>query len=445
MEWVCSTTTFRGHHFECVHFDASPDAHDSSGSLKTFDVQDFRDDVLALVDGVEKADRRRKKGLVDDDNDDTDDERRRRLCRVFEDSVGDGNQKDGLAPVEEKAAETSESPPLMEEEEFIIVDDPDHSPCKLKMDAEQPHMEHKLRAKDKIAMRQAVARSKSDQVVCKDEVVQAVQDSRHVDQRELLSVNFECVRSRVAALPNDFDAIESEIGAVLWRDAADFFLTFLEKYRSSWADTKILELGAGCGYVGLALAADGAEAVITDLDEFVPHMQVNKFLNMEKGAECRRWDSLVQVAACDWATGTIPPGDFDYVICCEVLYACRDVWPGLKQCLVQATHRSSFREILLIINLRVGHKDIDDFLALAADELVAEKIYDNYSENREAMLEQRREELGLVDSKSKTRRAKNAKKQTLTQKQKETGSTETGKSLTEFGLEIYSLQRRRQS
>merc|ERR1712008_464399 len=219
-----------------------------------------------------------------------------------------------------------------------------------------------------------------------------------------------------------------------------------EKYRTSWADTKIVELGAGCGYVGLALAADGAEAVITDLDEFVPHMRVNKFVNMETGdEESKRWDSLVKVAACDWANATLPHGDFDYVICCEVLYACRDVWPGLKQCLVQATHRSSFKEILLIINLRVGHKDIDDFLVLVADELVAEKIYDNYSENREDMLERRCEELGLVNKRSKTRRAKSAKKEVPNPKQKETGSTSEAKSLTEFGLEIYSLQRNRHS
>ena len=58
------------------------------------------------------------------------------------------------------------------------------------------------------------------------------------------------------------DALEDatgEIGAVLWSEAAIACLQHLQDIKKSYAGCKVLELGAGCGFVGLALAADGAK------------------------------------------------------------------------------------------------------------------------------------------------------------------------------------------
>ncbi len=60
------------------------------------------------------------------------------------------------------------------------------------------------------------------------------------------------------------DALEEaagEIGAVLWSEAAVACLQHLQDIRKSYAGCNVLELGAGCGFVGLALSADGAKVI----------------------------------------------------------------------------------------------------------------------------------------------------------------------------------------
>lgn len=59
------------------------------------------------------------------------------------------------------------------------------------------------------------------------------------------------------------EVAEGEIGAVLWSEAAEACLQCLQDGAKSYSGRKVLELGAGCGYVGLALACDGAEVSTT--------------------------------------------------------------------------------------------------------------------------------------------------------------------------------------
>jgi hypothetical protein len=45
--------------------------------------------------------------------------------------------------------------------------------------------------------------------------------------------------------------------------------------KDHWSGKRVLEVGAGCGLVGLALALQGADVVLTDRKEVVPTLQEN--------------------------------------------------------------------------------------------------------------------------------------------------------------------------
>eukprot|EP00397_Hematodinium_sp_SG-2012_P036948 GEMP01039957.1.p1 GENE.GEMP01039957.1~~GEMP01039957.1.p1 ORF type:complete len:235 (+),score=27.90 GEMP01039957.1:264-968(+) len=158
--------------------------------------------------------------------------------------------------------------------------------------------------------------------------------------------------------PVEWDNSSGEIGAVLWKDAMVWFLRYLADYKpEGWKRKKVLELGAGCGVVGLALAADGAHVYLTDVECLTPMLEENVKANPYN---CK-------AETCDWLLEKAPDDDFHIVIMAEVLYGDRCVWPGLKQVLLDASSHSAFEEALLAVNLRVGRQDIDDFLALVGD------------------------------------------------------------------------------
>lgn len=68
---------------------------------------------------------------------------------------------------------------------------------------------------------------------------------------------------------------EAELGACLWHETNSEALSFLERRRASYAGLRVLELGAGPGVPGLALAQDGAQVTVTDLPALVPLLQLN--------------------------------------------------------------------------------------------------------------------------------------------------------------------------
>jgi predicted nicotinamide N-methyase len=106
---------------------------------------------------------------------------------------------------------------------------------------------------------------------------------------------------------------EGEIGAVLWAEAAEAMLRWLEPC-ASLQGSRVLELGAGCGFVGLALAARGARVTLTDKATLVPLLELNASLARAAGCD-------VVVRALDWAV-PLPPDlpQFDLVVGCDLLY-----------------------------------------------------------------------------------------------------------------------------
>jgi hypothetical protein len=112
------------------------------------------------------------------------------------------------------------------------------------------------------------------------------------------------------------DRAEGEIGAVLWAEAAHAMLRWLEPTarRASFRGCRVLELGAGCGFVGLALAACGARVTLTDKAVLAPLLELNASLAREQGRD-------VEVRVLDWAAPL--PADlpsFDLVVGCDLLY-----------------------------------------------------------------------------------------------------------------------------
>ncbi|CAE8620341.1 unnamed protein product [Polarella glacialis] len=72
---------------------------------------------------------------------------------------------------------------------------------------------------------------------------------------------------------------ETELGACLWLETNLAALQVLEAWRPSYTGLRVMELGAGAGACGIALALDGADAMITDLEPLLPLMQHNVSLN----------------------------------------------------------------------------------------------------------------------------------------------------------------------
>ncbi|XP_045168423.2 protein N-lysine methyltransferase METTL21D-like isoform X2 [Mercenaria mercenaria] len=69
-----------------------------------------------------------------------------------------------------------------------------------------------------------------------------------------------------------------DVGCVVW-DAAIVLAKYLESHDfhrgNDLVDKAVVEIGAGTGVVGLMAASYGAMVTITDLEEFVPLMQLN--------------------------------------------------------------------------------------------------------------------------------------------------------------------------
>jgi len=109
---------------------------------------------------------------------------------------------------------------------------------------------------------------------------------------------------------------EGEIGAVLWAEAAHAMLRWLEPYarETAFRGCRVLELGAGCGFVGLALATCGASVTLTDKAALRPLLDLNAALARDEGRD-------VSVRVLDWAAPLphdLPP--FDLVVGCDLLY-----------------------------------------------------------------------------------------------------------------------------
>ncbi|XP_028994343.1 protein-lysine methyltransferase METTL21D [Betta splendens] len=73
-----------------------------------------------------------------------------------------------------------------------------------------------------------------------------------------------------------------DVGCVVW-DAAIVLAKYLETKQfhdppsgvNTWADRRVVELGAGTGVVGLMAATLGAQVTVTDLEDLQPLLRVN--------------------------------------------------------------------------------------------------------------------------------------------------------------------------
>ncbi|XP_048589213.1 protein N-lysine methyltransferase METTL21D isoform X2 [Nematostella vectensis] len=96
-------------------------------------------------------------------------------------------------------------------------------------------------------------------------------------------------------------AVSGDVGCVVW-DAAIVLAKYLEtdgfNVNYGLAKKRAVELGAGTGVVGLAAAAMGADVVGTDLEDFIPLIDLNKRTNGHLitgkfSARCLKWGSDV--------------------------------------------------------------------------------------------------------------------------------------------------------
>ena len=97
-------------------------------------------------------------------------------------------------------------------------------------------------------------------------------------------------------------------------DCAICLARYLERNRSAVEGKSILELGCGCGFLGLVAAALGARSVdLTDLDNALPLAE----RNCQRFRDARGPAAEVRAAALPW--GLSPTRDYDVVLVADCL------------------------------------------------------------------------------------------------------------------------------
>lgn len=199
-------------------------------------------------------------------------------------------------------------------------------------------------------------------------------------------VHFDVADESVETLQDDaendkLERCEDYLGAVLWREAAAHFLNFCDRNLPKTKKLKklrCLELGAGTGICGVALATTGCQAVVTDLPGLLPLLDLNarrcrKSLSSQLPSSSDK-ERICVAKALDWLAWPklskekkeVEFGTFDVLLLCEVLYANRDVWPGLVEVVKDCSHKNSI--ILLAITLRNEKKDMLAFTRMLKKE-----------------------------------------------------------------------------
>ncbi|CAI2350743.1 unnamed protein product [Caenorhabditis sp. 36 PRJEB53466] len=139
--------------------------------------------------------------------------------------------------------------------------------------------------------------------------------------------------ARIISFNNDeselkiYQEILTDVGGVIW-DSALMTIHYFFKNPKLFEGKKVLELGSGTGVCGIALAALGAEVILTDLPE--------RILLLEKNVEANRKlvNDRVKVQVLDWKTDDIPDG-LDLVLAVDCVYYNSTITPLidlLKNC-----------------------------------------------------------------------------------------------------------------
>ena len=116
---------------------------------------------------------------------------------------------------------------------------------------------------------------------------------------------------------------ETELGNTVW-DGSIALSKQLERIygQSALQGKSLVELGAGCGLVGLVASVLGAKVVLTDLENMVPHLQQNVKCN-KQGFETQ---PPIVMPLCFGNSGQIKSvrevfdGPIDYIIGADIVY-----------------------------------------------------------------------------------------------------------------------------
>ncbi|XP_038051412.1 protein-lysine methyltransferase METTL21D-like [Patiria miniata] len=166
---------------------------------------------------------------------------------------------------------------------------------------------------------------------------------------------------------------QGDVGCVVW-DAALVLLKFLESdsfrsNRGNLEQKRVIELGAGTGAVGLAASLRGADVTVTDLEDFLPLMQLNIDTNKShvKGtvtAKTLKWGASV--------ADFMPPPDFILMSdCVYYLDAVDDLVKTLNDLSGPETEiLCSYEERTIGQNL----KSLDRFLKLVHEDFIVEEV-----------------------------------------------------------------------
>eukprot|EP00913_Durusdinium_trenchii_P017025 g16010.t1 len=182
---------------------------------------------------------------------------------------------------------------------------------------------------------------------------------------------------------------EAELGACLWSLKAQF------EWRSSYRGLRTLELGAGAGACGIALAYDGATSTVSDVEALLPLLQRNLELNElhtaeatgvvpqeEKTGSSRRRNKPTrstmkgscQAVAVEWEKEalhpTLPEKAFDLIVVCDCLYENRDSWAALQLLLerlpAEASGEPSGEPAVLLASAALRKPFLEAFVAQLA-------------------------------------------------------------------------------
>uniref|UniRef100_A0A1I7TXC1 Protein-lysine methyltransferase METTL21D n=1 Tax=Caenorhabditis tropicalis TaxID=1561998 RepID=A0A1I7TXC1_9PELO len=131
----------------------------------------------------------------------------------------------------------------------------------------------------------------------------------------------------------------TDVGGVIW-DSALMTIHYFFKNPQKFKGKKILELGSGTAVCGIALAALGAEVIITDLPERIPLIKKNVEANRNVT------EGRIQIQVLDWTKDTIPSG-LDLILAVDCVYYNSTVDP-----LIHLLVDCDSKEVIVGIELR---------------------------------------------------------------------------------------------